>query len=128
MDTVIIIPHSSRASAFIHFLQKYIPYYTLGMFIIYMSIYYTICTDSKDRRNDTLAYDTYLGRHVYTWYTYSLLHLGTVHIASNMFTLFVYGTILEIEHGHIRAFLIHTFHIRPSGNNARSPRDIIRLL
>lgn len=107
-DAIVVIPHSTRADTIRTALKHYVPYYTCCMFIVYMSVYYTICTDPKDARNDTLAFDTKYGRKAYTWYTYSLLHSGNVHLATNMFTLFTYGTIMELEHGPLRSFSIHT--------------------
>lgn len=89
-----------------------VPWYTLSMFAVYMSIYFTICQNPKgDGRNDGLELDTYKADEVYRWYTYSLLHLNGMHIGTNMLTLGVYGTLIEFDNGPWRVFLIHILSI-----------------
>lgn len=84
------------------------PFYTPIMFMVYMSIYFTICTNPQDSRNDGLDLDTGRGKEVYRWYTYSLLHLNAMHIGVNMFCLLIYCGLVEWDHGTWRTFAIHT--------------------
>lgn len=88
-----------------------LPFYTTAMFVVYISIYFTICTNPKDGRNDSLAIDTTRGKEVYRWYTYSLLHLNKNHIGINLLCLSIYGSLIEFDNNTWRLVMIHTLSI-----------------
>ncbi len=87
-----------------------VPWYTLSMFAVYMAVYFTVCTDAADPRNDALRLALRAGDagEVYRWYTYSLLHLNGMHLGLNMLGLCAYGALVEFDHGFLRVFVIHT--------------------
>lgn len=88
-----------------------LPFYTLCMFIIYISIYFSICTDQNDSRISGLELNTSKGKEVYRWYTYSLLHAGKEHIGINMLCLLIYGSLVEFDNNSWRLLVIHVLSI-----------------
>jgi len=78
-----------------------LPYYTTSMFIIYIVIFMQPSMNYPEPSFFNLAFYSYYGheysREAYRWYTYSLLHLNVVHIASNMYNLIIFGTLVEIN-------------------------------
>ena len=46
-----------------------------------------------------------------TFYTYSLFHYNTLHLALNMFTFFIYAGLCEYEQGPIRTCIINVYSI-----------------
>jgi membrane associated rhomboid family serine protease len=94
-------------------LLRRLPYYTMMMFIIYTSIYFTICKSAAasdqgaEARMDALELDTRYAQDVYRWYTYSLLHLTDLHYGINMFCLWVYCGLVEYGNGPWRSCIIH---------------------
>lgn len=82
-------------------------WWTSGMFIIYTSLYFTICKDLKDERVELLELNLHeKANKVYRWYTYSLLHGSNMHYGINMMGWIIYGTLCEIDHGPWRTGLI----------------------
>lgn len=91
------------------FILSHIPWYTITMFIVYLSIYFTICTNVNDPRINELRIEFRNGKtaEIYRWYTYSFIHANAIHICMNMLEFCIFGTMVEYDHGFIRTLLIH---------------------
>ena len=93
-------------------LLSYFPFYTLTMFILYMTMYYTVppgTTLYNNLKLETQLMTQYHKDQIYRWYTYSLLHANGLHLLSNMLTLMIYGILLES--GRCLDYIIDVFTI-----------------
>lgn len=80
-----------------------LPFYTLAFFIIYICFFELI----SDKDFLALELNTVYPTEIYRYYTYSLLHVNTSHIAINLYTWIIFSTIIEYDSGIWRTFLIH---------------------
>ena len=80
-----------------------IPYYTLAMFVIYISLFYGL----PESRTSSLILNMSYSQQVYRWYTYSLIHFNTIHLAVNMFNFLVFGSLVEFDQYTLRTIGIN---------------------
>jgi membrane associated rhomboid family serine protease len=94
IETLVPVAHQNRVVSW------KVPWYTLMMFVVYMSMYFEVPEGTKTYT--TLALRTRALKEAYRWWTYSLLHLNAMHLGVNMMTWFIYGGLIEWDHGPLR--------------------------
>jgi membrane associated rhomboid family serine protease len=84
--------------------MKIVIIYIPALFVIYLAIYLSNVSDTG------FLLDTAQPNAKTVW-TYSFFHYNSLHIATNLVTLAIYGGICEYEQGPIRTFVINTYAI-----------------
>lgn len=81
---------------------KNIPIFNVACIAVYVAMFVWYHDLSR------LELDTDEPREAWRLYTYSLLHANLAHILNNCIFMVLMGMLLNIAHGNIRVFLIHT--------------------
>jgi membrane associated rhomboid family serine protease len=89
--------------------QKWIPWHTFGMIVLYVILFYNIKKGSDDY--NLLAFRSTETKDVYTWWTYSLLHFNEYHLYGNMMVLLASGGLLEYGNEVWRTTVIYNLSI-----------------
>lgn len=82
-----------------------VPWYTLSMMIVYISVYYNVPVRSTEYME--LVFDTHKPREMYRWWTYSLLHMHATHLWINVTMMFLFGGVFEYDQWWWRAVIVH---------------------